>query len=341
MPAARVVSALLILVLAFRVYTVCKPDLIECSVALIAKREEARAGDNKLERFKNRLAERTYRYLPSPHSELLLGMTIGMDRLYEVPIFEEMLRTTGTIHVVVVSGYNITLVYNMLVGLLGSPYKKRNLVLGLAGTFIYSLLSGFDPPVVRAWLMGAVIAYGKYQGRRLVGLKVLMFTGIVLIIYNPLYLYSLSFQLSFFATLSLMLFEPFMLNRLKEHKGHFSFFVEDLSATLSAQILIWPLLSYKFGQVSLISPIVNTLILWTVPFATVVGGIFLLVSSIPLFAKGLSWVVFYPLDIFTYLVEVFAAFKWSILELRLHFALLVLYFLAVAFVYRKFLASNE
>ena len=104
-------------------------------------------------------------YFPSPHSELLLGMTVGLDRLSYVPSFKKALKQTGTIHVVVVSGFNISLVFNSIVKLLGSKYKLKNLLIAQLITIFYAVLTGFEPPVVRALIMGSIISWGKYYGR--------------------------------------------------------------------------------------------------------------------------------------------------------------------------------
>ncbi len=101
----------------------------------------------------------TRKVLPSPHSELILGMVIGLDEFGEVPIFKQMLKDTGTIHVVVVSGFNITLVFSLVQKFLGSKYKMKNMLMSQFVVLFYSLLSGFDPPVVRSLVMGSIAAW--------------------------------------------------------------------------------------------------------------------------------------------------------------------------------------
>src|SRR4030042_4467734 len=69
---------------------------------------------SRLSTIKNLSVNQARKYLPSPHSELLLGMVIGLDDLGKVTHFKDMLIATGTIHVLVVSGFNISLVFNMV-----------------------------------------------------------------------------------------------------------------------------------------------------------------------------------------------------------------------------------
>jgi len=214
---------------------------------------------------------------PSPYSELLLGMTIGLDKLSDVPVFKNALKITGTIHVVVVSGFNISLVFNSIVSLLGSKYKRRNLLIAQVVTVLYAMLSGFEAPVVRALVMGSIISWGKYYGRVVDVIVSLISSALILISIQPLYFFNLSFILSFSATLGLILFSTPVTSLTKNIPFPL---IEDFSTSLSAQILVWPIISYFFGTVSLISLLVNTLILWTVPFTTILGILFLLLSFI-------------------------------------------------------------
>ena len=334
----------LLLAAILRIYIHCRPDIISCQSADIYQEKGSYYADEIQQhsagsifvRLRNYCQEKAYQYFPSPHSELLLGMTIGIDNLKEVPKFKKMLRDTGTIHVVVVSGYNVSLVYNMVVKLLGSPYRTRNLILGVFVTLFYALLSGFEPPVVRSWLMGSIVALGKFYGRKFNVLQVLLLTGLLLIIFNPDYLYSLSFQLSFLATLSLVLFEAPISARSKKLLKNDFVMSEDLNATVAAQILIWPYLSFKFGQVSLVSPLINALILWTVPLATVWGGLFLLVSNLGgLPTKIISQLVFLPLDFFVSLIRFFSGLEFASINFKLSLAALLTYYLIVFLIYKK------
>lgn len=302
----------LLCVLIIRVNSYCEGNLVLCGQKRIendgTKITDATVFVNLRETFT--LSAR--KFLPSPHSELLLGMTIGLDYLNQVPKFKQMLKDTGTIHVVVVSGFNISLVFNFLSKIVGTKYKIGNLIICLLGTFLYSLLSGFEPPVVRAWLMGIIISFGSYYGRRIDIISVLFSTALVLCAVNPFYLFSMSFHLSFAATLSLVMFSESIKSVIVSKLKIQNVFVDDLSATLSAQILVWPIISKNFGTVSLISPVVNALILWTVPLITTLGFVFLvLISVFEPVGKFMALIIYMPLEIFTIGVEEFARFSFS------------------------------
>jgi competence protein ComEC len=284
----------------------------------------------------NRARELCWRLLPSPHSELVLGMVIGVDDFHRLPQFKDMLISTGVIHVVVVSGFNINVVSELVGRLIGSTYKLRNLLLSLATTLGYAFLTGFDPPVVRSWVMISILHLGKYHGRALEQVPLLIFTASILGIITPKILFSLSFQLSFVSTLGLVLFETPVSRLLKKFSAHPGVLLADLSSTVAAQLLVWPIISYSFGRVSLFSPLVNMLVLWVVSFTTLLGGLFIVVGFFSLsLARIISFPVYFLLDYFVQYVTFFGNAGMQGLALQVGVRFLVIYY-AFLFLLLKF-----
>lgn len=324
---------LLVLLVLSRVSGFCEGDIKACAerplefnnLLIIQKI------DPFLERIRNKAIQRARKYFPSPASELLLGMTIGVDHFKKLPQFKEMLLKTGTIHVVVVSGYNISLVYSLMAALLGSFYNRTKLLIGFSVALFYALLSGFDPPVIRSWIMGSIAYLGKYYGRSFPTLRVLIVSGLLMILWQPLFSFSLSFQLSFCATLSLILFSD-TISKLAITSKIPEFFREDFTATVAAQILVWPLISIYFGRVSIISILVNTLVLWTVPVSTVFGGAFLLLFFVGDFlSRILAFFVYIPLGIFANAIELFSKVSFAQVEFQFSLVGFAVYYLIVLF----------
>jgi competence protein ComEC len=260
--------------------------------------------------------------LPEPQASLLLGMMIGVKGSFPSS-FYEALRATGTLHVVVVSGYNITVLINTVAKSL--PFlslRVRALVTALV-IFLFVSLVGFDPPVVRAAIMGTIALLGTVLGRQKDALRILLITAGLMLIVNPSWLGNLSFQLSFLATLGLTIFYP-LLDRYLPGKG--MPLREDLVTTLAAQTLVWPLIAYTFGQVSLLSPLVNTLVLWSVPIATILG---LVTTALAVFASRVGYLIMLPVNLlltyFARVVECFASLDIGFFEI-LPFSVLALLF---------------
>ena len=268
----------------------------------------------------------------SPHSELLLGMTVGIDNLHKVPSFKNALKTTGTIHVVVVSGFNISLVFNTILNLLKSKFKFRNLFIAQAITIFYCALTGFEPPIVRALIMGSIVNWATYLGRG-VNTFLVIFTSVFLITaLEPRYLFSLSFILSTFATLGLVLFSPLIFNTIDSYIDINNVIVQDFVAGLSATIFVWPIISYFFGSISLISLLVNTLILWTVSFTTIIGTIYLLISLLfPLLSQFLVVPLYVLSNIFVEGVNFFNNLKIGYYDYKLNLAFMTFYYIFIFF----------
>ncbi|MBN1168342.1 ComEC/Rec2 family competence protein [Candidatus Woesebacteria bacterium] len=206
--------------------------------------------------------------IPEPHSSLIAGMTIGSKA--SIPEkFWESLKRSGTAHVVVASGMNITLVSMFLLSIL-ILFLPRNKALwvALAGVWGYAFISGFDAPIVRAAIMGSIAFWAQAAGRLNFAWRSLFISAFLMVIIKPHWLTDLGFILSFSATASLMLFEAKIRKKIQFIP---SIFREGLSTSLAAQIFVAPIMFVTFGQFSLVSPVVNALVLWTVPLITIIG----------------------------------------------------------------------
>jgi len=339
---------LIIIVACLRVYFNCMGSVKD---ACLEKRESIFSDESKfpgkqISKFRERSINISRKYLPSPHSELLIGMVIGADELEKIPAFKEALKTTGTIHVVVVSGFNVSLVASLIMSVLGSKYKMRNLLISQLFTFSYSVMTGLEPPVIRAWIMGGVVSLVKYYGRDINGFTALLFTALVMIIIWPYFLLSVSFQLSFLATLGLIVFGNGIVEGLRKLFKTEAFFIEDLGTTISAQVFVLPIVSYYFGRVSIISFLVNPLVLWTVPIATVIGTFFMFVAGLSSVVAKIMSIVMYPfLNIFTVVVNYFSRFSFSSINFVLGIVPVIIYYflviLLIFFINKKRRKSEE
>lgn len=265
----------------------------------------------------------------SPTSELVLGMVMGIDNFSRIPDFKNALKRSGTIHVVVVSGFNITLVFQFIEKLFKTMYKTRYLILAQLIITIYAFLTGFEAPVVRALLMSSIYIWFKYNGVATKTLSILIFSILLMLIINPLYIFSLSFHLSVGATSGLILFSKAIENFISKFLNTKSILVQDFISTISAQIFVFPILAYFFGELSLISFLVNTIILWTVPLITVLGSITLLVgifmTKVPIIPSIVSVLSY----IFTLVVNTASKFNFATIDFTMDIYSFVLYYLVV------------
>lgn len=210
--------------------------------------------------FRKKLIDFYKQNLPEPYSSLVAGMTIGSKNMPSE--FWQKLKNTGTAHVVVASGTNVGLVSGFLMLIL-VRFVKRRLVVPIVVVFIvlYVFLSGFDPPIVRAAIMGSITLFLLYNGRPGETAAILIYTALIMLVVNPFWLSDIGFILSFIATTSLVIFQKKVNQKLLFVP---EFFRENLSTSLSAQIGVLPIIFVVFGQFNILSPLINTLVLWTV-----------------------------------------------------------------------------
>lgn len=293
---------------------------------------------NYAEDFRTRIISRfvsiCQRTLPSPHSDLVLGMTIGYDSVDKNRIYNDNLIKSGLIHVVVVSGYNISLVLSFITKLVKpTPYSKRKAVVPFLLLF-YVILCGFHAPIIRASVMGYLLFISKRVGRTLPITRLLIFTGLLMMIIDPANISSLSFWLSFSATFSLLVFSELVTlvfspitKRLPEKIPFLTTLANDFCTSISAQILVWPIISYVFGRVSLVSPLSNMFVLWLVPLCTVLGFMLLCLSFLGFGLAQLVGLAIFPLlDLFVRISSFFAGFPHSSIDLKLSWSFIVCYY---------------
>lgn len=254
--------------------------------------------------FRARMLSVYQRALPEPHSSLVSGVVLGSKQSIP-PDFWEALKETGTAHVVVASGMNVTLVAGFLVSffIIFLP-RRRAISLALVGIWLYAIVSGFDAPIVRAAIMGSIGFTGLALGRVNSAWRGLFLSAILMIIVKPEWIGDLGFALSFVATGSLMLFQKPIETRIRFIP---SVVREDFSTSLAAQIGVAPIIFVTFGQFNISSPLINALVLWTIAPITIIGMIGGFVGVIFFSLGKLILYTIFPLTSwFIAIVELFA-----------------------------------
>jgi competence protein ComEC len=208
--------------------------------------------------------------LPDPYSGLLAGITLGSKGTLTQEFWEKV-KKTGVAHVVVASGTNITFVTAFMVSFLSAFLPRRKMIpLVILSILLYLFISGFDAPLIRAAVMGTIAFIAQKSGRLASTWRIFIITALLMLIVSPSWITDLGFILSFVATASLMLFEKRVRDRL--HKVP-EFFKESLSTSLAAQIGVTPILFVTFGGFNILSPVINALVLWTIPGIMIIGAL--------------------------------------------------------------------
>jgi competence protein ComEC len=240
--------------------------------------------------FKRAFVENLERALGEPHAALASGLLVGEKSALGSELIDDF-RTVGLIHIVVLSGYNITIVADVLRRILSFLPRVWGIVAGGAGIAAFGVLVGGGATVVRSCCMSAVALSADLVRRDYSVYRGLFFAGLIMLIQNPFILLDdPSFQLSFMATFGLIvLSEPI--------ERHLGFITEKwgirgiVASSVATQLFVSPYLVYMMGNMSIIGFISNILVLPFVPltmllvFLTGISGF--VWSGISL---GLGWV---------------------------------------------------
>jgi competence protein ComEC len=207
------------------------------------------------------------RAVPEPESGLGEGVLLGVKRALGEDL-ERTFRETGIIHIVVLSGYNVMIVVSTFMYLLTFFFFPRTrMFIGILAILTFALLVGPSATVVRASIMAGLLLVAQTTGRTYAVLRALLLAGVVMLALNPhLLVHDPGFQLSFLATLGLILFSLHIekrLTKIPETVGMRGF----VTATIATQIMVLPLLLYHTGLFSTVSILVNVLVLPMVPIA--------------------------------------------------------------------------
>ncbi|MDB5259139.1 MAG: internalization-related competence protein ComEC/Rec2, competence protein ComEC protein [Candidatus Taylorbacteria bacterium] len=206
--------------------------------------------------------------LGEPHAALAGGLVVGEKSALGKDLVDDF-RRAGLIHIVVLSGFNITIVAAAIRRVLSFSSMPRSAAIITGGIcmILFCILVGGGATVVRSCLMGMIalvgeLLYRKYQVGRALGIAayLMLFQNPSILIYDP------SFQLSFLATLALILLASPIEGLLERWKIPELLGIRGLIATtMATQILVSPFIFYLMGQISIIGVLVNIVVLPIIP----------------------------------------------------------------------------
>jgi len=254
--------------------------------------------------FRELLAEELAAVLPEPQASLAQGILLGLRGNIPDDI-KDNFTATGTTHILAISGVNLNIVAGLLVAAgvwLLVKHRRLYIWLTLAAVWGYALLTGFNPPVVRAAFIVSLFLSADLLGRQHSLLTALAFAAGVMTAFTPRVLWDASFQLSFVAMLGLLYTAPplqrfgrALVEKVAGETGVIAatlrWVIDSAAVTLGVTILLWPLLAHYFGVFSLVSPLATVLILPALPavmFGSALAAVFGLIF--PPLGIALGWV---------------------------------------------------
>lgn len=240
----------------------------------------------------------------SPVSGLLSGIVIGDTSGLDTNMLD-LFRAVGLIHIVVLSGYNITLVANFFARLFSPFGYYRRIIFAMVALILFIIIVGISPTSIRAGIMALCAFSARYFIRPYSITRSLTIALLIMVWISPYsLLFDLSLQLSFLATIGIVYMFPFFQDRFPQLAENT--LGEILLQTTAVNMVTLPVIIYQMGVFSLISFPVNILVLSCIPWITIgTFGVVLIGMILTPFGKLLA----FPIQVITNIIITFT--KWT------------------------------
>lgn len=292
------------------------------------------------------------KYIKSPELEVLGGIVFGDDAVNPPDDIKENFINSGLLHLLAASGLNVALILSMwffVIYFLNIPYKIK-IVSGLCVIFIYSLMTGFPPSIIRACVMLALILIGKLMYREADGVSLIFCAGILILIFKPVYAVDVGFQLSFLVTLGLIVCTPCVNSLLKPYDKKYLKAIKNYPKIIKTFLLLFmpvslaciffipliaqmwaaPLQAYYFNTFSPYSISANVAVVPFIGIISFLGFISTAICFVPylsdLILPFLDFILNYLIKILLFISNYFAGLDYSIIKVKSPNVLFILSF---------------
>lgn len=289
------------------------------------------------------LRERTHQTIllifPEPAASLLAGILLGIDSGIPTDL-RDAFNVTNTAHIVAISGFNVSVIAGILSAFARRVFgQKRTMPLVIAGLIVYTFLAGANASVVRAAIMGSLAVVALHYNRQDSTLNALLAAALLMGAFNPNTIWDLSFQLSFLATLGIVLYADRLMKAIDNLIAHiarpewakrfFDVLGDSLTVTLAAQITTTPLVIFISHRISIVGLFTNLLVLPAQPSLMVWGGAATIAGMIYLpLAHTIAWIAWAFLEWTIVIVQTTANLPFAAVEIgKLDTLLLASYYL--------------
>jgi len=265
-------------------------------------------------------------YVRRPESkQIALALLLGQKESLTKEV-KQAYSATGTQHILAVSGLHVGIIYSILLLPLtffkqeGHALRKSYLLLVMGLIWIYALMTGFSPSVVRAVVMFSLVTLGQMRKRKPSIWNILAFSALLLLVLDPDIQSDLGFQLSYLAVAGIVGLQPLLLRMWAPSNRVLDYFWQMATVTLAAQLITSPLTLHYFHTFPTYFLVANLLI---VPLSYIIlcaGVPFLLLAWIPMVGDLLGSIVDFLLFIqneITYTLQELPAALWQGIHLPL------------------------
>ncbi|HIK12494.1 MAG TPA: ComEC/Rec2 family competence protein [Oscillatoriaceae cyanobacterium M33_DOE_052] len=284
-----------------------------CFAGLAGRQVDPQEGNSQevwgLWQVRRRILQSQARWLGVPAGPLLTGMVLG-GRGVDLPnqVKDDFVQV-GLAHVLAASGFHVSLLVRLVLELTKRFSPRVQFGFGVSALAVYVGLTGLQASVLRAALMGLGALVGLLYERQVKPLASLLIAAVVLLLFNPLWIWDVGFQLSFLATLGLLVTVPPMMKRLDWLPTPLA---SAIAVPLAAMVWTLPLQLQVFSQLPPYSIVVNaitSIIISPITIGGFISGVAALVW--PVAGSALAWLLYYPLQLLMAMVQFFSELPGS------------------------------
>jgi competence protein ComEC len=277
---------------------------------------------------RDHLSQSLAKVLPEPQASLAQAIVLGTRGNIPSSVNADFSRT-GTAHLLAISGLHLSILAGILLSAGIWLFGRRRYIyiwLALGTIWLYAVITGMHPPVVRGATMASLFLTAELLGRQRSAITSLAFAAAIMVGISPQVLWSASFQMSFMAMVGLILVTPFF--QAMGRKAVNATLGEDrlavpiantitdsFSVSLGAVIGIWPLVAYYFGIISFVGPPATFLSLPALPgiitTGALAGGLGLIAQPV---AQVIGWLAWLPLSYLLVVVKALATIPSAYLK---------------------------
>lgn len=207
------------------------------------------------------------KFLPSPNLELLGGIVFGDDAVSPPKNIKSSFANSGLLHILAASGMNVAFIFGFFFWIFSrlKVNYKLNVAIGMVMVIIYSLMTGLGASIIRATCMLLFVLLGKLIDRDAHSISLLSFVGLLMLIYNPLFINDVGFQLSFIVTFGILIMSPAI---IRFNNKLYDYIIGTISIPIIAQLWVIPIQIFYFSNICLYSIFANIM---SVPILSIIS----------------------------------------------------------------------
>jgi competence protein ComEC len=280
--------------------------------------QSAVAVNDPIRDARDRFAAGVRNIVSEPSASLGIGFVVGQRSALPEEL-DDQLRVVGLTHIVVASGYNLTILVRFMRRLLAKHSKYLAAVSSGGLMVVFVAVSGLSPSMTRAAAVTGLSLLAWYYGRRFHPLMLILYVAAATAWWYPIYIWSdLGWYLSFLAFAGVLMLAPMVVGLFYKDQSEAPVLVQLAIETTAAQIMTLPLILLIFGELPMLSLLANVLVAPVIPLAmvaTAIAGVAGMAapSLLGIFGIGAGVVVGYVVAV----VELLASFSWSQLQLQI------------------------